>query len=258
MPTLQRLLLAAFLLAPLALHAQPAPSKLDAILARGALRVGVTGDYRPFALLDKETGAFSGIDIDMANSLARGMGVKLELVQTAWGSLLPDLAADKFDVGMGGISVSLERQKTSFFSIPVLRTGKTPIARCENKAKFDTLAEIDQPGIRVITNPGGTNERYDRANLKAAQIIVSPQNTAIFDELVEGHADLMLTDAVETRLQAKLHPELCAIHPDAPFDFSELAYLLPRDVALKAFVDQWLHIAQETGEYQRVSAKYLN
>ena len=158
---------------PLALHAQPAPSKLDAILARGALRVGVTGDYRPFALLDKETGAFSGIDIDMANSLARGMGVKLELVQTAWGSLLPDLAADKFDVGMGGISVSLERQKTSFFSIPVLRTGKTPIARCENKAKFDTLAEIDQPGIRVITNPGGTNERYDRANLKAAQIIVS-------------------------------------------------------------------------------------
>ena len=56
----------------------------------------------------------------------------------------------------------------------------------------------------------------------------------------------MLTDAVETRLQAKLHPELCAIHPDAPFDFSELAYLLPRDVALKAFVDQWLHIAQET------------
>ena len=174
MPTLQRLLLAAFLLAPLALHAQTAPSKLDAILARGALRVGVTGDYRPFALLDKETGAFSGIDIDMANSLARGMGVKLELVQTAWGSLLPDLAADKFDVGMGGISVSLERQKTAFFSIPVLRTGKTPIARCENQAKFDTLAEIDQPAIRVITNPGGTNERYDRANLKAAQIIVSP------------------------------------------------------------------------------------
>ena len=33
--------------------------------------------------------------------------------------------------------------------------------------------------------------------------------------------------------------KLCAIHPDAPFDFSEKAVLLPRDVALKAYVDQW-------------------
>ena len=44
-----------------------------------------------------------------------------------------------------------------------------------------------------------------------------------------------------------LDADYAAIHPDAPFDFSEKAYLLPRDVALKAFVDQWLHIAEATG-----------
>ena len=68
----------------------------------------------------------------------------------------------------------------------------------------------------------------------------------------------MMTDAVETRLQQRLHPELCAIHPDRPFDHSELAYLLPRDTALKAWVDQWLHMQDETGERQKLVAKWLN
>ena len=111
--------------------------------------------------------------------------------------------------------------------------------------------------MQVITNPGGTNDRFTRARIHQAEILVSPSNGAILDEIVANRADVMMTDAVEARLQQKLHPELCAIHPDAPFDFSELAYLLPRDPALKAF-DQWLHIEAETGEAGRVTAKWLN
>jgi cyclohexadienyl dehydratase len=248
------------LLAPLAAFAQQAASasKLDALLARGTLRVGLTGDYRPFSLRDTTTGDFTGLDVDMAGGLARTLGVKLELVPTVWSALLSDLAADRFDLAMGGISVTLDRQKVAFFSSPLMRTGKTPIARCADKTRFETLEAIDRPGVKVLTNPGGTNEKYDRANLRQAEIVVFGDNARIFDELVAGHADLMLTDAVETRLQQKLHPELCAIHPETPFDFSELAYLLPRDIVLKAYVDQWLHISAETGEYAKLTAKWLN
>lgn len=233
-----------------------AQTALDIILARGTLRVGLTGDYRPFSVKTGE-GQFEGLDVDMAQDLAKGMGVKLELVQTAWPTLMADLHAGKFDIGMGGITVTLDRAKTAMFSAPVMRTGKTPIARCADKDRFGTLAEIDKPGVRVITNPGGTNERFDRANLHQAEIIVFANNAEIFDEIAAGRADVMLTDAVEARLQQKLHPELCAIHPDQPFDFSELAYLLPRDIALKEFVDTWLHIAAESGQERLLVAKWL-
>ncbi|MDV2692921.1 hypothetical protein R0D69_26315, partial [Pseudomonas aeruginosa] len=64
---------------------------------------------------------------------------------------------------------------------------------------------------------------------------------------VDGKADLMMTDAIEARLQSRLHPELCAVHPQQPFDFAEKAYLLPRDEAFKRYVDQWLHIAEQSG-----------
>lgn len=194
----------------------------------------------------------------MAESLARGLGVKLEVVPTTWPTLMADLHAQKYDIGMGGISVTLDRAKSAYFSAPVMRTGKAPIARCADQARFTSLAEIDKPGVRVIVNPGGTNERFARANVRQAEIIVFPNNAAIFDELVAGRADVMMTDAVETKLQQRLRPDLCAVNPDQPFDFSELAYLLPRDPALKAWVDQWLHIQAETGERTRLVGKWLN
>jgi hypothetical protein len=101
-----------------------AQSRLDDIAGRGTLRVGMTGDYRPFSQRDKDTGAYSGLDVDMANSLAEALGVKLEIVGTTWATLMQDLGEGKFDVGMGGISITLARQRVAFFSRPVMRVGK--------------------------------------------------------------------------------------------------------------------------------------
>ena len=233
-----------------------AKSRLDDIVARGVLRVGLTGDYRPFSQRDA-AGAYSGLDVDMAHALADALGARLEIVPTTWAELLGDLGAGKFDIGMGGISITLTRQRTALFSAPVMRVGKTPIARCGDQNRFSTLADIDRAGVRVITNPGGTNERFDRANLKQAEIVVFPDNSRIFDALAAGQADVMITDAVEAKLQQKLHPVLCAIHPEQPFDFGELGYLLPRDVVLKQFVDQWLRIMVESGTWRRLLDTYL-
>jgi cyclohexadienyl dehydratase len=240
-------------------HAQaPTPSRLDDIVKRGTLRVGMTGDYAPFTSLDKETKTFRGFDVDMAEALGKAIGVKVEFVHTAWPQLMKDFEADNFDIAMGGVSITLDRQKKGLFTTPIMREGKTPIARCSDKGKYETIADIDKAGTRLIVNPGGTNERFARANVKAADIRVFPDNTKIFDEIAKGDADLMMTDASETRYQQKLHPGvLCAVHPDKPFDFSEKAYWLQRDVALKAFVDQWLHIASEDGTFKKIYATWF-
>ena len=234
-----------------------AQTRLDDILAHGVLRVGTTGDYPPFASRAAD-GAYSGLDIDAAQSLGAALGVRVEFVPTRWGDMTHDLDAGAFDIAMGGVSVTLERQKKAYFSAPYLRDGKTPIARCADKQKFETLAAIDRPEVTVIVNPGGTNEKFDRAHLTAAHIEVWRDNLTIFNQLEKGAADLMITDATETLYQQKRHAGvLCAVHPDAPFDFSEKAYLLPRDEALKQFVDQWLHINAATGAFAAIRAKWL-
>ena len=258
------LAIAAAVSAPIAAHAaEPAraapaaaSSRLDEILARGVLRVGTTGDYKPFSYR-VGNGDFIGLDIALAGDLAKTLGVKLQLVPTTWGAMMADLGEDRFDLAMGGVSVSLERQKKAWFSTPYLRDGKTPIARCDDARKYQTLADIDRPEVRLIVNPGGTNERFARAQAPRATLTVFPDNVAIFDRIAAGEADVMITDAIEARLQQRLHPKLCAIHPEAPFDFSEKAVLLPRDAALKAYVDQWLHQAIESGAFTRANEQWL-
>jgi cyclohexadienyl dehydratase len=98
-------LTAAFFLAAASVHAQPS-SRLDDIVKRGTLRVGMTGDYLPFTYLDKATSKFRGFDVDMAETLGKALGVKVEYVQTAWPRLTQDFDADKFDIAMGGISIT--------------------------------------------------------------------------------------------------------------------------------------------------------
>src|SRR5260370_24771754 len=238
---------------------QPAPSsRLDEIMKRGTLRVGMTGDYLPFTYLDKSTSKFRGFDVDMAEALGKALGVKVEYVPTAWPQLMKDFEADNFDIAMGGISITLDRQKKGMFSTPIMREGKTPIARCADAGKYQTIADIDNSGTRVIVNPGGTNERFARANVKNAEIRVFGDNVTIFDEIAKGNADLMMTDSSETRYQQKLHAGvLCAVHPGEPFDFAEKAYWLQRDVALQAFVEQWLHLAMEVGSFKRIYAAWF-
>jgi len=59
-------------------------------------------------------------------------------------------------------------------------------------------------------------------------------------------------------IEQRLRPGLCAVNPDKPLQYGEMAWLLPRgDVAFKAWVDQWLHLAKASGEYDRIAARWL-
>jgi cyclohexadienyl dehydratase len=240
-----------------AAQAEP-PSRLDAIVKRGTLRVGMTGDYAPFGIFAPATSTFRGFDVDMAEAIGKALGVKVEYVHTAWPQLTQDFVADRFDIAMGGVSITAERESKGDFSTPVMQEGKTPIARCQDRGKFETLTDIDRPGTRVIVNPGGTNERFARAHIKNAEIRVYPDNVTIFDEVAKGDADLMITDASETRYQQKLHPGvLCAVHPDQPFDHAQKAYWLQRDAALKAFVDNWIKQARDDGRFAKIYSAWF-
>ena len=234
-----------------------AESSLDTVMKAGVLRACTPGDYKPFSFL-KPDSVYEGIDIDLAQSLATAMGAKLELVKTSWANLMPDFTAGKCEIAIGGISVTTERQKRAFFSTAYMVNGKTPIVRCDDVAKYQSVAAIDKAGVRVIANPGGSNERFAKANFKTATLTIHADNLTIFDEILAKRADVFVTEAAEALTQQKLKPGLCAVNPDKPLQYGEMAWLLPRnDVVMKSFVDQWLHLAKATGEYQRTVDKWL-
>ncbi|WP_286313315.1 transporter substrate-binding domain-containing protein [Turicimonas muris] len=110
---------------------------LAQIKESGVLKVGSTGDYKPMSYLNKETGKYEGFDAEMAESLAKYLGVKLEYVPTKWKTLQQDTMDDKFDVGISGITVTDARRKVMTMSDGYLTFGKTILV---TKAKKDSLS----------------------------------------------------------------------------------------------------------------------
>lgn len=220
------------------------------------LKVCSTGDYRPFTYRDAD-GQWSGMDIDLVRDFARESGAELQLVPTTWPTLMADLG-HKCELAVGGITVTPDRAAKALFSDPYLRDGKAAVIRCADAAKYRSLADIDRGGVRVVVNPGGTNEQFDRANLHQATIVGYPDNNTIFDQVIEGKADVMITDGSEIRWQVTQHPQLCGVSTDQPFTVAQKAYLVAKGgAALQQRINQWFSTIRGNGGYAAVSRKWL-
>jgi cyclohexadienyl dehydratase len=205
------------------------------------IRVCTTGDYPPVTSYDAGTGTFSGEDIALIEEFARNQGLGLEFVLTTWPSLLADLCAEQFEIAVGGISRTEERQKLALVSRPLAITGKVALVRRGEEQRYGSLEAIDRPGTTVVEDRGGTNEQFARSHIKQARLVVLPDNHSPFDHLLDGTVDVMFTDSVEALYRQEIMPELCAVHPDRPYTRVEKVFLFRKDQgALRDRLDRWI------------------
>ncbi|MBB3603853.1 cyclohexadienyl dehydratase [Mycolicibacterium sp. BK556] len=223
------------------------------------LKICTTGDYPPLTYRDPATGQYSGVDIDMANDLAAHLGRAPMFVPTTWSTLMADLTSPgTCDIAMGGITDTAQRRLVADVTKPYLSSGKTPMVAAANAGRLSSIEDIDQPGVRVIENSGGTNEQFARQHFPNAALTIWPDNTTIFDQLAAGYADVMVTDAVEAIYQSDLHPGLVAQHPEQPFTSEVKAYLLPKGSPIAGQTDAWLADALGDGTFAGIYQRWLH
>ena len=226
--------------------------------AEKVLRVGTTGDYQPVTWLDKKTGQYSGFDIDMAREIAQKLHMKLVLVKTTWQTLSQDLKNKKFDVAMGGITITQEREKDFIFSTPVIFDKKVVVIRCSDEKKWNSWNKINQPTIRLIENRGGTNEIFAKQYAKKVHLMLTNNNRTIFKNIMNNQADAMITDRLEANYQHHQHSMLCVLNiPSTIAPLSEKAYMLRKEEnALRAAMNSVIYEMKEKQTLEKLENKW--
>ncbi|GGK60566.1 ABC transporter substrate-binding protein [Streptomyces flaveus] len=213
--------------APAGAQASPAPSddpvaavrKVDSVAAllpagvrkSGTLRVGSSVGFPPGAYYpngsDKPP---AGQDIDLANAVAKVLGVKLNRQDASFETILPALGSGKYDFGTGNFGVTAERLKTVDFATYIndgqgfaVKTGSTVL-----KTKVTDLTQLC--GLTVGTGAGTTFEATldaqkgvcAKAGKKPYDVKVYSENGATFTALQQGRIDVVMSTINGLRYQA--------------------------------------------------------
>ncbi len=231
---------------------------LDAIRARGVLRVGTAGDYQPMSYLDPETNAYVGFDAALAEDLAASLGVELEYVETSWPTLMEDTLNGKFDLAICGITITDARKEQALMSDGYLENGKTVLCRAEDADKYTSLAAINRPEVRVMENPGGLNEKFARENLPDATLIIHDVNQEIPGLVASGEADVMITEIMEAGYYVGQDSRLAAPLIYEPFTYGQLGVLMPKGSEdLLDYVNDFLEDEKSSGRIDALAEEYI-
>lgn len=236
----------------------PLNGKVAEIVQRGTLLVGTTGDYRPLSFCEPD-GTYWGFGIEVANEIAKSLGVGVQFVKTSWPTLTADVQAvpQMFDLAIGGITITDTRKETMLMSEGYLANGKTILCRASERDRYTSLADIDKPEVRVMVNPGGLNEKFANDNLPHATIIVHPKNEEIPTLIAEGEADVMITEITEAPYYVQTDSRLAAPLLNAPFTHGEIGVLMQKGQDdLLRMVNNTIRKMKQDGNLRRLHEKY--
>lgn len=236
----------------------PQGGKVAEIVARDTIVIGTTGDYRPLSFREPD-GSCWGFCIEVAGEIAKRLGVHTRFVQTSWPTLSDDVLADpqRFDLAIGGITITDARRETMRMSEGYLANGKTILCRATEAGRYRSLADIDMPGVRVMVNPGGLNEQFARKHLTRATILVHQRNEDIPTLVAEGQADVMITEITEAPYYVQTDTRLAAPLLNEPFTRGEIGVLMRRGQDdLLEMVNGVIRRMKSDGTLRRLHEKY--
>lgn len=230
---------------------------LDDIKARGVLRVGMEPGYMPFELVNQK-GEIIGFDVDMAKRMAKALGVKLELVSTAWDGIIPSLITGKFDVIMSGMTVTDERSQTVDFANPYIIIGQTALIRKDLATKVKSYKDLNTPAYKISSKLGTTGEFAAKEKIPKAQYFSYETEHEALMELVNGKIDAFIYDAPYNAVAFAEKGQGKLIFLDQPFTDEPLGWAVRKGNPLFiAWLNEFLTKSKQDGSYDKVYNKWF-
>lgn len=232
---------------------------LEDIIEAKKVRAG-TVPYFPATIRDPKTGKLSGYYVDTVRKLFDPLGIEVEFIETKWGTFPGALASDQFDVFVGGSFATPLRALAIDFTRPFMYMGLSMSAGKESADRFKTMADIDQPGVRVAVQMGGAGHEFVKQNFKNAEIIVLDTGdlSASSMEVLAGRADVgAASSALMAQIVAKHSNQLVNLFANNPYDVLPVSFAVKKgNHSLLTFLNTMLDYADVNGVWLETAEKY--
>lgn len=235
------------------LSAQKKEPPIERIKKRGYLLWGSDAEGgAPYVFPDpKEPSRLIGFEVDLAEAIARELGVKARQSQNAWDSLVPALERGDFDFVMNGLEMTTQRQEKVLFSIPYyVYTEQLVVRKEEEKIK----GMNDLKGKKVGTLSGAVAKDI-LEGLGGVEIRVYPGQVEPYEDLALGRIDAVLLDLPIAAYYGKPNPKLKYTGKPTGEGFYAIA-LRKEDLELKKELDRVIEKLLRTGELKRIYEKW--
>lgn len=221
-------------------------SVIETIKKDGVMRVGLTL-FTPWAMRDKN-GDLIGFEIDVVKQLAKDMGVDVEFVPTAWDGIIPALIAGKFDVIISGMTVTTKRNLTINFSDAYGYSGVMLYVNKKKAAGLATVADYNSPDVTIAALRGSTAETTAKLHFPKAKLILLDDQSAAFQEVVNGDVTAGLSSETEAKAQARTYPDTIATPFDTVLDPAPEAIALRKgDIDALNLFNNWIALKTDQG-----------
>ncbi|WP_303721465.1 transporter substrate-binding domain-containing protein [Malonomonas rubra] len=189
------LLLGALMVSPLwageARHDLIEQSTLEKVIDKNTLRVGFS-TFVPWAMKDKQ-GGYTGFEIEVAERLAADMGVEVQFVPTKWSGIIPALLTGKFDIIIGGMGITPQRNLKVNFSNPYEFSGMSIVANRKLAAGKMGLDTYNDPELTIVARIGTTAAAAAKKYLPQAQLRLFDDEGQALQEVLNNRAAAMVS-----------------------------------------------------------------
>lgn len=221
-------------------------SIIEKIQKDGVLRVGMS-TFVPWAMKDKK-GELIGFEIDVARKLARDMGVKVEFVPTAWSGIIPALLTGKFDVIIGGMGITPERNLKVNFTTPYEFSGMSMVAHRKKAAGFSGVDDFNKKEVTIAVRMGTTAEQAARKFMPKAEFKLFENESQALQELNLGRVHAVVSSAPMPAFHALKFPDKLFVPIKENFTKEPIGFALRKgDYDALNYFNNWILINHASG-----------
>jgi glutamine transport system substrate-binding protein len=216
--------------------------------------VATDNGFIPFEFIDEESGDLVGFDIDLIQAIADEAGFEIEFETMEFTGVVAGIQAERYDIGIAGMTITEERKETIDFSDPYYDAGLMLAVQTDEE---EIASEADLDGKKVGTRAGTTSVEYLEENHPGAEVVDFPDIVTAYMDLASGRLDAVLYDVPNVQYYASTEGEGRVKTVGDVLQGEQYGIALPQGSELLDDVNEALEALKSNGTYDDIYEKWF-